>query len=114
MTREQAEMWARVARRIGLSCAMVTRSHPVSAPDVYACLLTGKAERYFNPPANPADERMLWDWLDEQGIGASWYWAEGQCYMLLDGVPIPKEAVESCRITALGRAIDALPQEAGE
>ncbi len=106
MTKEEATMWAAVARRIGLDAdAVVYDSAGGWVVHVFRMRVSKRIpDRYFDPPNNPADERMLWDWLVDGGNKAN--------VSVLDN-DLDRSALNQCRVTALGRAIYALPEVGG-
>lgn len=108
MNREEAERLARVARRIGHpQCTVVTGHGEPFAGWERPC--TGWIA--FDPITNPADERLLWDWLETQPEYEAGYDKDGRGVEYTLSVPagIGRGFDTECRVTALLMAIDALP-----
>ncbi len=116
MNQQDAQMWADVAKRIGLNGVHVALWN--KATNAWHVLYTvpewegtGDGTHVFNPPDNPADERMLWDWLEARTpmeIDLSRWETNGEWYVSVEEMVGCKS--DPCRVTALGRAIAGLPE----
>ena len=113
MNKQDAEMWCRVARRIGLEQVSIgpwTEKWHVLYHEPEA--MTGEERRVFNPPANPADERMLWDHLDKTDWSVSVVRHKGDVWdaFVYADDDNHGRARHPDRVSALIAAIDALPE----
>ena len=128
MNKEEAEMWADVARRLGLEDVYVEDEHGEGEVSTDATVYythefavgdgsTDRDWRDFDPPNNPTDERMLWDWLEAGEMGVDVVCGIGRihdgvgfCSVEITRANLRHEAgCAPCRVTALGLAIQGLP-----
>ena len=112
MNKEEAEMWADVARRLGLEDVYVEDEHGEGEVSTDATVYythefavgdgsTDRDWRDFDPPNNPADERMLWTFLEGDMEHFNY------CVMIMaDEVCLNDQP----RVTALGLAVQGLPE----
>ena len=112
MTKDDAAMWAAVALRIGAYSATVSEMFDGA---ISCCVTWSKDGGFhnFDPPNNPADERMLWEWLVGKRYEVEFYIADedpDKWCVFVDWPGAACSGVNPCRVTALGRAIYALPE----
>ena len=107
--REQADLKARVGRRIGLEGSVARwfgeddwRCRHETNDDSGPCYQT------FDPPKNPADERLIWEWLERKPLHVSWYYDGYEHWFLLENM---QRIPDPDRVTALMLAVDNLPED---
>lgn len=118
MDKPTAEMWCRVARRIGL-CDVRVRLRYVRDTGEEDWAVYHSHGR-FDPPANPADERMLRQYWYSLGHFHGTRTFMGDKYVLTFLDPATRRPMHvyaegadyEASVTALGLAIDALPEDA--
>lgn len=106
MNKQDAELVARVALRIGAHTDCV-QEHG----DGWAAIVTWSKDggfHVFDPAANPADERRVWDWLGLRYSFRFRHSPHGQYLLEIDGQESGR--FENSCVTALLMAIDALPE----
>ena len=107
MNKQDAELTARVARRIGAYTDCV-QEHG----DGWAAIVTWSKDggfHVFDPTANPADERRVWDWLTRERMDVAFESTRDRIVCTVKYIEWGT-GVSPCRVTALLKAIDALPE----
>ena len=105
MNKQQAELTARVARRIGLGAPLAIENKKGwrvlyrHGPDYI---------REFEPVTKPADRARVWDWVESEGLTVTLKLIRGVYYCTI--CPALARPCSASRVTALLMAIDALPE----
>lgn len=118
--RERAELYARVARRIGLSNVQIVAGvvmHDIPKLPLFNESDIGRMAVPFDPVTNPADERRCIEWVFAQPE-LNLYWntqTSGVVICDLERRGPPMQTAEEygedpCRVTALLLAIATLPE----
>lgn len=118
---DKAELFAQVARRIGLKRVQIDHDNGLV---IYwdESFNVNRARRWgdptgweeFDPITNPADERLIWDWLLTAGVDVAFEYVASESEPTLICCTVKRydwgTGSDPCRVTALCQAIAALPE----